>query len=147
MSRVKGLQRTPTHLPTCTFSRHDFGDIWQTLPRKLQKERPRHHHPTISNALSPSLYSETPPPTSAISVCSVGCSDELKGVVIQTVFRLMGPAQQGHTNTFFKFQSSKFVSDIEKAWPGVPWIYLFRDPLEVMASNLKVRALSRAYRV
>lgn len=58
--------------------------------------------------------------------------------LVRTVFRLMGPIQDGHTHMFFKFQSSKFVTAVEKAWPSVKWIYLFRDPLEVMASNLKV---------
>lgn len=60
---------------------------------------------------------------------------------MRTVFRLMGPVQDGHTNLFFKFQSSKFVVAIEAAWPETKWIYLFRDPLEVMASNLKVCVL------
>lgn len=59
--------------------------------------------------------------------------------LVRTVFRLMGPVQDGHTDLFFKFQSSKFVVAIEAAWPETKWIYLFRDPLEVMASNLKVR--------
>lgn len=54
------------------------------------------------------------------------------------MFRLMGPVQDSHKNLFFKFQSSKFVVAIEAAWPETKWIYLFRDPLEVMASNLKV---------
>lgn len=84
------------------------------------------------------MNSETPPPIGAITICTKRCSQKLKSRVLRTVMRLMGPAQQGHTNMFFKFQSSKFVPEVEEAWPDVPWIYLFRDPLEVMASNLKV---------
>lgn len=66
------------------------------------------------------------------------CPDGMREELVRTVFRLMGPIQDGHTHMFFKFQSSKFVSAVERAWPAVKWIYLFRDPLEVMASNLKV---------
>lgn len=61
--------------------------------------------------------------------------------MIRTVFRLMGPIQDGHTHLFFKFQSSKYLPTVEKVWPDTKWIYLFRDPLEVIASNLKVRAV------
>lgn len=53
----------------------------------------------------------------------------------------MGPIQDGHTHLFFKFQSSKYLPTVEKVWPDTKWIYLFRDPLEVIASNLKVRAV------
>lgn len=91
-----------------------------------------------------SCASETAPPISAISVCG-RCSDELKVRVLRLVMTLMGPAQQGHANSFFKFQSSKFVTAMEIAWPDVPWIYLFRDPLEVMASNLKACMLFFIY--
>ncbi|CAM9212422.1 unnamed protein product, partial [Hapterophycus canaliculatus] len=65
--------------------------------------------------------------------CPEGLGEEL----VRTVFRLMGPVQDGHTDLFFKFQSSKFLPAIEAAWPETKWMYLFRDPLEVMASNLK----------
>lgn len=31
------------------------------------------------------------------------------------------------------------LSQMTKAFPDVGWVYLFRDPVEVMVSNLKVR--------
>lgn len=31
---------------------------------------------------------------------------------------------------------------VEQAFPGVPWVFLFRHPLEVLASNLALRAAS-----
>ncbi len=34
----------------------------------------------------------------------------------------------------------KHVSLIERAFPGVPWIFLYRDPLEVLVSNLTLRS-------
>lgn len=86
------------------------------------------------------MNSETPPPIAALNLCAGEgkCPDGMREELVRTVFRLMGPIQDGHTHMFFKFQSSKFVSAVERAWPAVKWIYLFRDPLEVMASNLKV---------
>lgn len=34
------------------------------------------------------------------------------------------------------------VTLIEQAFPGVPWVYLYRNPLEVLVSNLALRAAS-----
>eukprot|EP00752_Nemacystus_decipiens_P003907 g3584.t1 len=85
------------------------------------------------------VHSETPPPIAVLNLCAGAgkCRNGMGEELVRTVFRLMGPVQDGHTNLFFKFQSSKFVGAIEAAWPETKWIYLFRDPLEVMASNLK----------
>eukprot|EP00903_Cladosiphon_okamuranus_P005729 g5686.t1 len=85
------------------------------------------------------VHSETPPPIAVLNLCAGNgkCPDGMGNELVRTVFRLMGPVHDGHTNLFFKFQSSKFVEAIEDAWPETKWIYLFRDPLEVMASNLK----------
>lgn len=98
--------------------------------------------PTITIGTPPPrrLRSETPPPIAVINLCAAKgkCPDGLGDELVRTVCRLMGPVQDGHTDLFFKFQSSKFLPAIETAWPETKWIYLFRDPLEVMASNLKV---------
>ncbi|CAM9123949.1 unnamed protein product [Ectocarpus sp. 12 AP-2014] len=85
------------------------------------------------------VHSETPPPVAVLNLCpkTGRCPDGLREELVRTVFRLMGPVQDGHTDLFFKFQSSKFLPAIEQAWPETKWIYLFRDPLEVMSSNLK----------
>lgn len=93
--------------------------------------------PSVCRSLS---LSETPPPVAVLNLCpkTGKCPDGLREELVRTVFRLMGPVQDGHTDLFFKFQSSKFLPAIEKAWPETKWIYLFRDPLEVMNSNLKV---------
>lgn len=42
---------------------------------------------------------------------------------------------------FIKFDSWHILSLplIERAFPGVPWIFLYREPLEVMASHLRSR--------
>ena len=91
--------------------------------------------------------SETPPPVAVLNLCSGEgkCSDDLRDQLVRTMFRLMGPVQDGHTHLFFKFQSSKYVPAVEKAWPETKWIYLFRDPLEVIASNLKVSCVEICY--
>ncbi|CAM9374267.1 unnamed protein product [Choristocarpus tenellus] len=83
------------------------------------------------------VHSETPPPVSVLNLCKKSCSEEDRSIFLRTILRLMSPAQNGHSHSFFKFQSSKYVKEVEAAWPSVKWVYLFRDPLEVMASNLK----------
>lgn len=49
-----------------------------------------------------------------------------------------GPAG---TRTFFKFTSwnSLHIDVVSRLWPTVPWIYMCRDPLVVLVSNLEKR--------
>jgi len=41
--------------------------------------------------------------------------------------------------TFFKFQSVLTFSlpEIRKAYPSVPWIFVYRNPVQVMVSHFK----------
>merc|ERR1719223_1314647 len=47
---------------------------------------------------------------------------------------------------FFKIQSIgvKYMHYLRKAFPNVPWIFVFRDPVEVMMSHLKGSNISHA---
>jgi hypothetical protein len=36
--------------------------------------------------------------------------------------------------------STEYIPLLEHAFPGVPWVFLYRDPLEVLVSNLQQRA-------
>ena len=56
---------------------------------------------------------------------------------LRTIVRAMGVATNG-ANVVLKFQSAlvKHLPTIRAAFPGTPWVFLFRNPLEVMASLL-----------
>ncbi|CAM9096981.1 unnamed protein product [Pylaiella littoralis] len=41
-----------------------------------------------------------------------------------------------HNQFYFKFQSSEDIEAVTAAYPEVPWIFIFREPVEVMMSRL-----------
>lgn len=41
-----------------------------------------------------------------------------------------------HEHFYFKFQSSEDIDPVITAFPDVPWIFIFREPVEVMMSRL-----------
>ncbi|CAN0247963.1 unnamed protein product, partial [Discosporangium mesarthrocarpum] len=41
-----------------------------------------------------------------------------------------------HQHFYFKFQSSEDIDLVTAAFPGVPWVFLFREPIEVLMSRL-----------
>lgn len=41
------------------------------------------------------------------------------------------------SKTFEYFFCGRFIPEISEAFPEVPWVFVFRDPVEVMVSNLK----------
>lgn len=59
------------------------------------------------------------------------------------VQRLISPLAitGGGADVAFFFPCSPSVFQMTKAFPDVSWVYLFRDPVEVMVSNLKVREM------
>jgi len=108
------------------------------------------------------VYSESPPPVTALRACDNvgddngdgvvdggGCNPKLHRQLIRDVFYMMGrrpmvqaggneknPGQEYHV--FYKIQSIG-VMNIDKftsAFPTTPWVYLYRDTVEVMQSHL-----------
>eukprot|EP00752_Nemacystus_decipiens_P012766 g11306.t1 len=65
------------------------------------------------------------------------CTDAQKVSILRDTIRLLGNARNGHEHVFFKFQDVMTLKLMAKAFPDVGWVYLFRDPVEVMVSNLK----------
>jgi hypothetical protein len=89
-------------------------------------------------------YSEAPPPAFAMnSVCGTNfsrCSLEQAALVLRDVIYLMSrsndPAEE---RVFFKFQSAttKNVKVFQKAFPDIPWMFVYRDPVHVIMSHIK----------
>ncbi len=61
----------------------------------------------------------------------------------QLVAQFMPAAKQNQQKVFFKFSSWNiwFLAEILKAFPKVPWVFVGRDPLEVLVSNFKKASL------
>jgi hypothetical protein len=87
------------------------------------------------------VYSESPPPVAALSACNnKPCNPALHLRLVQDVFYMMGRTTRNEMPqyVFYKIQSIG-VMNIEQfasALPNIPWVYLFRDSVEVMQSHL-----------
>jgi hypothetical protein len=104
----------------------------------------------VANALSawnPSqsrVYSESAPPVAALrSVCGetyAACSlQQAAQVLSDTVYVMSRTRDFREHHVFFKIQSvgTRNLPVFQAAFPNVPWIFVYRDPVQVMMSQLK----------
>lgn len=97
-------------------------------------------------------YSESPPPVYVLrQLCGEGyslCSVDFAATVLRdTVYMMSRTDDPSEERVFFKFQSisSKYIEIFTTAFPNVPWMYVYRDPVQVMMSHVKDdETLSRA---
>ena len=64
----------------------------------------------------------------------------LYSVFLRGVVHALGQRRSGtEQHLFIKFSCCSFgqIERIRRIWPGVPWIFLYRDPIEIIVSNLK----------
>eukprot|EP01082_Thalassiosira_pseudonana_P001081 g1606.t1 g1606 contig10:2426079-2427566(+) len=96
------------------------------------------------------VYSESSPPIAAIRGCGEDfsdCSVEGSANLLKDVIYLMARSDDPkETNLFFKFQSAatRTMQSFRMAFPTTPWIFLYRDPVQVMMSQLDMPRISRA---
>jgi hypothetical protein len=88
------------------------------------------------------VYSESPPPLTALKACDgKNCNKDLHLRLIQDVFYMMGRTTRVERPQFifYKFQSigSHHIQTFTKAFPDTPWVFLYRDSIEVMHSHLQ----------
>jgi hypothetical protein len=90
------------------------------------------------------VYSESPPPVTALAACDKPgrpCDDGAQSALIQDVFYLMGRALEHNMRkyVFYKIQSVgvKYIDAFTKAMPDTPWIFAYRDSIEIMMSHFK----------
>eukprot|EP00038_Savillea_parva_P014269 m.10489 g.10489 ORF g.10489 m.10489 type:complete len:817 (+) comp2751_c0_seq1:94-2544(+) len=90
------------------------------------------------------VFSESNPPASVALHCE-HCSEAQQIAWLQAVVKGMGNSFR-HRRLFFKFQSANtpLIELYAKAFPEVPWIYVYRDPVEIMVSHLKQGAHTRS---
>lgn len=91
------------------------------------------------------VYSESAPLISAMKACGAGqdgdkeCDREKSNRLIQDVVYLNGRTNDmRETHMFYKIQSigTTFIHNLREAFPDVPWIFVYRDPVQVMMSHI-----------
>jgi len=94
-------------------------------------------------AMNPSghrVYSESHPINNALKACKeTGCDIDTNADLLRDVVYLMGRTRvPTEKHMFFKVSSagSKNIDVMRKAFPRVPWIFVFRDPVQTMMSHL-----------
>jgi gluconate kinase len=90
------------------------------------------------------VLSEAPPIDSVLhtQVKQPQVTDEERVKWLRGMVNALGQKRhEEERHLFIKFDSWHVLSLplIERAFPGVPWIFLYREPLEVMASHLRSR--------
>lgn len=89
------------------------------------------------------IYVESKPPINALVSCGMEygrCSREVVAQTFRDVVFLMQRSNDPAEKRFFiKFQSmSTFhIQTVQLAFPQVPWIFVYRDPVQVMMSYIK----------
>uniref|UniRef100_A0A7S2S3F9 Sulfotransferase domain-containing protein n=1 Tax=Eucampia antarctica TaxID=49252 RepID=A0A7S2S3F9_9STRA len=98
-------------------------------------------------AMDPSknrVYSESPPPLEVLKSCGLhkgacGGGDQAIQLFRDVVYMMGRTNDAKEQNLFFKIQSvgTKYIDIARMAFPEVPWIFVYRDPVQVMMSHLK----------
>jgi hypothetical protein len=88
------------------------------------------------------VFSESPPPVEALRACDfAACDPGAQEALIQDVFYLMGRITrlEKPQYVFYKIQSigARSISAFARAMPTTPWIFNYRDSIEVMMSHFK----------
>ena len=85
------------------------------------------------------VFSESPPPVTALKACDVyACNPDIHAKLIQDVVYLMGRSAKRMDYLFFKIQSigAMNIDKFTAAFPNVPWVFVYRDSVEIMQSHL-----------
>ena len=127
-NKPKGFQVVP---PTAVIfhSSHAGSTLTSSI---LATSDPQHVH----------VYSEAPATQTALLACdnNVHCDAGAQEKLIKDVFYLMGRMNrpQRPQSVFFKLSSvtARSIGVFRQALPSVPWVFLYRDPVEVLVSQL-----------
>jgi hypothetical protein len=89
------------------------------------------------------VYAESRPPVMALNVCGETyswCPPSTAAQVFRDTLSLMQRSNDPQeTRVFLKFQSaaSHHISVFQQAFPDTPWLFVFRDPVQVMMSHIR----------
>ncbi len=92
------------------------------------------------------IYSESIPPTRALKSCEGKTAEECdvnKSIILfQDAVYLMGrTSNPTEDKLFYKMQSiaNRYIDLMRRAFPDTPWIFVYRDPVQVLMSYAKKR--------
>lgn len=94
------------------------------------------------NPTSHRVYSESSPPITAVRVCGYQgeeCPEGRAVEILRDVIYVMGRTERAEEKElFFKIQSigSRYLTVFLEAFPETPWIYVYREPVQIMMSQL-----------
>jgi hypothetical protein len=140
---------------------NDFDATYYNVPNQLQLKGVVFHESRCGSTLAANtmlamnpvkhrVYSESAPPINAMMACGElydECSLEASANLLRDVIYMMGRSNDpNEENVFFKFQSmsTRNMATFRKAFPNTPWIFLYREPVEVMMSQLDVPKMKNA---
>lgn len=91
------------------------------------------------------VLSEPPPVDKLIArfitdVDQHGTKEKLYSVFLRGVLKALGQRRRGdERHLFVKFAccSVSQIERIQRLWPNVPWVFLYRDPVETIVSNVQ----------
>ena len=90
------------------------------------------------------VYSESGPPASALlGVCGESytlCQPHQAALIVRDVLYLMSRSNDPlEERVFFKFQSvtTRSLPVFTMAYPNTPWLFVFREPVQVMMSHIR----------
>ena len=66
--------------------------------------------------------------------------ESIYSVLLRDVVHVLGQRRTGsERHLFVKFACCSFaqIERVKRIWPGVPWVFLYRDPIETIVSNVK----------
>jgi len=73
-------------------------------------------------------------------VDSEGTKENLYSLFLRSVVKALGQRRTGRErHLFIKFAccSVSQIERIQRIWPNVPWVFLYRDPVETIVSNVR----------
>jgi len=92
------------------------------------------------------VYSESAPPSQAAQLFNMNDLENSIQLLRDVIYMMGRSNDPDERNLFFKIQSinSKKIHVFRKAFPQTPWIFVYREPVQVIMSHLKVAGQSRA---
>ncbi len=90
------------------------------------------------------VLSEPPPVDDVLLLRRCGIADDTVTAVLKDMVHCLAEPRNGETQFFIKFDAWNVLdlTLIRLAFPSVPWVFLYREPLEVMASQMRQPASS-----
>jgi len=92
------------------------------------------------------VYSESSPPVTAAKFYNQDHEEVSLQILRDTIYVMGRTNDEKEENLFFKVQSIgvKSIHVFRKAFPQTPWIFVYRDPVQVMKSHLTVKGTTMA---